>query len=547
MQVNRQPNPWPSVVMLVGLALFCLTVPRYWREQADVPPKPVAPLAHAPRTSTESALVFPPFGVYGAYQPHSFNIPGNPRAPHPSMFVLDNDLLSLWPSPTIEELVAERLGISSLDTAAVIWPIFEPVADSQEIETPSVAGPLSEAAFDRIGRAMVVYAPAELLPRLTSQAARAYQLWSTKPLATGDQWASEASRVRVLGPDGRLAVVSEDDGSAPNVEPIEEALEIEPESDPWCIPEILFYQLQRIAHHPYSREWAERTITELHALTKRDALGGDDVQSILAELCDSAEEAMQMAEATDDDRLRVELLRAHWGLARRLDRWTVVHEIRVASLAGDRVAARGSLGTYFDGLPNLPATPTDELTLDLETYEETRDPQLGRQIVLKKQALEKSTDSLDRALADAVEQHYRNANVRVAISAEMLNRYVGQERSEVRPLRDYINGASIRGQSHMQSSSRVELDPATGRWDVGVESQGTIESNAMADGGQAQFRSQTATDFSARKRIVVDSEGVLMQPASIDVDSRNRLMSVTTDADWVPIVRSFARDRAKQE
>jgi hypothetical protein len=469
---------------------------------------------------------------------------------------LENDLMSLWPSPSIDELVAARLGTSNLDTTSVAWPIFEPTADSQEsgsadaaaIDDSATADPLSEAAFDRIGRAMVIYAPAELVPRLTSQAARAYQLWSTAPLAPSNESATEAaSQVRVLGPDDRLAVVSDANESVPLIVPEVEHWEFEPESDPWCVPEILFYQLQRIAQHPYSSEWAERTIAELRALTQREAPGGDEVQSILDELCDAAEEAMRMAEETDDDRLRVELLRAHWGLARRLDRWTVVHEIRVAALAGDRVAARGSLGTYFDGLPNRPAPPTEELTLDLEKYEETRDPQLGRQIVLKKQSLEASGDSLDLALADAVEQHYRNANVRVAISAEMLNRYVGQERSEVRPLRDYINGASIRGQSQMQSSSRIELDPATGRWDVGVESQGTIQSNALADGGQAQFRSQTATDFSARKRIVVDSKGVLLQPASIDVNSHNRLIGVTTDADWVPFVRSFARDRAVQE
>jgi hypothetical protein len=560
MQVNRQSNPWPSVVMLVGLALFCLTVPRYWRKQvdlADVPPKPAAPLSHAPRISIESALVFPPFGVYGTQEPYGIGGTGNHRTGHPSMFALGNDLLSLWASPTIEELVAARAGTANLNTSTVAWPIFEPTADSQDSESAdaaavedsaTVAGPLSEATFDRIGRAMVAYAPAELLPRLTAQAARAYQLWSTKPLASNDESALEsASRVRVLGPDDRLAVISEDDERAPVIVPEDEGLELDSEPDPWCVPEILFYQLQRLARHPHSKGWAEQTIADLHALTERDALSGDDVQTILAELCGSAQEAMSMAEETDDDRLRVELLRAHWGLARRLDRWTVVHEIRVAALAGDRVAARGSLGTYFDGLPNRPATSTDELTLDLETYEETRDPQLGRQIVLKKRSLEASGDSLDRALADAVEQHYRNANVRVAISAEMLNRYVGQERSEVRPLRDHINGASIRGQSHMQSSSRVQLDPATGRWDVGVRSQGTIQANAMADGGQAQFRSQTATDFSARKRIVVDSEGVLMQPASIDVDSHSRLMGVTTDADWVPFVRSYARGRAVQE
>jgi hypothetical protein len=183
----------------------------------------------------------------------------------------------------------------------------------------------------------------------------------------------------------------------------------------------------------------------------------------------------------------------------------------------------------------------------LETYEETRDPQLGRQIVGEKRILEASSDSLDRALADAVEQHYRNANFRVAISGELINRYVGHERSETRPVRDRIGGAAIRGQSHLQSSSRVRLEPATGRWDLGVESQGTVKSSSLADGGQAQFRTKMDTDFSVHKRVVVDATGVLMQPASIDVDTQNRLMGVTTDVDWIPFLGSYARDRARRE
>jgi hypothetical protein len=93
----------------------------------------------------------------------------------------------------------------------------------------------------------------------------------------------------------------------------------------------------------------------------------------------------------------------------------------------------------------------------------------------------------------------------------------------------------------------VDLEPATGRWDLDVVSKGTIRSNALADGGQARFRSQTSTDFSARKNVIVDATGVLLRPATIDVDSYNRLLAVTTDADWVPLFASYARDRAIRE
>ena len=97
---------------------------------------------------------------------------------------------------------------------------------------------------------------------------------------------------------------------------------------------------------------------QLHALTEREQLEGDDVQSILADLAESAQEAHHMADNTDNDRLRVELLRAHWGLARRLDCWAAMHEDRVASQFHGRVAARGELSPYFDSAPvNRPRPP----------------------------------------------------------------------------------------------------------------------------------------------------------------------------------------------
>jgi hypothetical protein len=39
----------------------------------------------------------------------------------------------------------------------------------------------------------------------------------------------------------------------------------------------------------------------------------------------------------------------------------------------------------------------------------------------------------------------------------------------------------------------------------------------------------------------------LLQPAKVDVDSYNRLLGVTTDADWIPLFASYARDRAVRE
>ena len=164
------------------------------------------------------------------------------------------------------------------------------------------------------------------------------------------------------------------------------------------MPQTLLEELDRLAGQPESAQWASQVRNQLHALTDREQLEGDDVQIILADLSDAAQEAVRMAEQFDNDRLRVELLRVHWGLARRLDCWGAMHEKRVASHFQSRVAARGSLNPYLKGTSDGATVPTEVTALsnDLEKYETNRDPKLGRCIALQQQSLKASSDTTDR-------------------------------------------------------------------------------------------------------------------------------------------------------
>jgi hypothetical protein len=311
----------------------------------------------------------------------------------------------------------------------------------------------------------------------------------------------------------------------------------------------LYEQLARLSEQAYSAQWASAVRNQLHALTDRDELEGEDVQSALTDLSEAAQEALLMAANTDDDRLRVELLRAHWALARRLDCWTALHEERTALRSSGRLAARGDISPYFVGNPNnrLAANDATALTKDIERYEQSRDPALAGELAARQRSLAASPASFDRALADAVEQHYRNANVRLAVTATMVNRLMGKQRSETRPVRDQIAGAFVRGQSEISFQSRVDLAPAENEWQMRVHTKGVVESNTLANAGQARFRSQGATDFSGRKSVTVRPDGVQMQPSEVEANSRSRLMGVTTDYDWMPLVGGFSRDRAMQQ
>jgi hypothetical protein len=236
-------------------------------------------------------------------------------------------------------------------------------------------------------------------------------------------------------------------------------------------------------------------------------------------------------------------------LSRRLDTWRAVGEIRVASRSELRIATRGSLRSIFAGLPHSPDVRPDlpALANDLEAYELSRDPRLAQRVAEEQQSLRASPDRLDQSLAEAVEQHYRNANVRIAITADMLNRLVAEKRSEMRAVRDRIAGTPVRGQSVTHSQSNVRLQPAEGRWLMHLQTQGTVESDTLADGGRARLRSFGATDFTAQKWIVVDTSGVHLQSACVGATNYSHLAGVRTQYDWVPVFGAYARSQAVQQ
>lgn len=555
MQVDRQPSPWPCVAMLAGLLLLCLMAPRYWQNTVA---------SEDPAIGVEAEVANDDFGR-GQYQVTNDIISPN-RNLSEGLFDFsgihfgrlasgsNGDLLNLCAPPPIEELIATHAAMTQLSTHlgrggdGFDWPLLVRAAMGTARDAtpsgPELMGderPSAEFAlpFEFVGQLVIEYSSIVAVYELAAEISGSLPRWvlscgeRLEPLLAGPPAINHGpSLVRVMGPDDRLAML-----------PAPRELDA---AHPWCVPKALLEELDRLAGQPESAQWASQVRNQLHALTDREQLEGDDVQIILADLSDAAQEAVRMADQYDNDRLRVELLRAHWGLARRLDCWGAMHEKRVASHFQSRVAARGSLNPYLKGTSDSSTVPAEvtALSSDLEKYETNRDPKLGRSIALQQQSLKASSDSTDRNVADSVEQHYRNANVRVAITAEMLNRLAGVERNELKPVNSQIAGTYVHGQSSVHSESRVLFDPSADEWQLELKADGVVDSNTLANGGPVRFRSRGTTDFSARKTVVVNDKGVHLKQSSVNASCSNRLVGVTTDYDWVPLFGSYARDRA---
>ena len=68
---------------------------------------------------------------------------------------------------------------------------------------------------------------------------------------------------------------------------------------------------------------------------------------------------------------------------------------------------------------------------DIETYERTGLPSDARRLAADSQNLGVSPIEVRRQLADRVDLHYRNANVRIAVTEELINKLIPERNLEV--------------------------------------------------------------------------------------------------------------------
>lgn len=552
MQVERKPGRWPYVGMLIALLVACLWAPSYWQTKEQPADES---LSRFERGSWQSATYSPGSGAKRGAGAMNFVAKEGPYllpGYHGLDWVAATGLLpnTTWPEaarhhgsaiaplPTIDELSLSTLGLppgfmpsrgqSATCAMGPMTPGGAPGWAATGDEVAAVPGPLVTATLHWIGGTV-----AEFSPNLIGH-------WVAKSVIR--YWDQYAAKETGSGPDiGPIA--PEFPVGLPTTEA---ASPVTNTASPWSVPDALFEQLTRLAQDPYTAYWAQQTISHLQALMQVERYECDQTAAILAALGHSADVANQLASQAGDDRMRVALLRAHWALARRLDCWNVMNNMRVAAVDKVRFASNGPLDSLLYDVAQR--NDLESLGAQLEEYEKTRDPALAYRVAMAEQSLAASPEPLDRALADAVEQHYRNANIRVAITNTMLNRLVPAQQNETQPVWDRIVGTPVRGQSETSSQSRVQLEPATGRWQMNLESSGVVDSNTLADGGHARLRSYGSTDFTVRKSVVVEPNGeVRMQPAVASANNYNHLAGVTTDFDWVPLFSAFARDRAVEQ
>jgi hypothetical protein len=152
-----------------------------------------------------------------------------------------------------------------------------------------------------------------------------------------------------------------------------------------------------------------------------------------------------------------------------------------------------------------------------------------------------------RELAETVNAYYRNANVRVALSVDLVNRMLPPQTPQLEAVEDTVLGAWVSGQSQTNTNVRIALIPDKQHWNIGLEAVGQIATDTASSKGPATFYQKGWSMFRARKRIAVDRRGIKLFSAEAEANANNDMQDFETDFDGIPLLGGLIRAVARNQ
>lgn len=166
----------------------------------------------------------------------------------------------------------------------------------------------------------------------------------------------------------------------------------------------------------------------------------------------------------------------------------------------------------------------------------------GGRVAATMQTLRFSRNVQAYAIAEAINRHYRNANLRISISADMLNRMLPEVPTTTKPIRDHVLGASVLGTSRADAELSVRLEPSPDAWQIRLSSQGTIGTETWSQQGPAKLKHVGNANFQAGTSIRVDRGGVDVSHPEVEVEADNQLRRLRTQYDGFPVLGPLVRE-----
>ena len=210
----------------------------------------------------------------------------------------------------------------------------------------------------------------------------------------------------------------------------------------------------------------------------------------------------------------------------------------------------GPVAELRDALRRWAAEPvgSTRLLAHLDAYERTGLPSDAQLLANDWRGLSWQDVSAAEEISRHIATHYRNANVRLVLASELLNRWIPQPEAVESRVRDTIVNVPVYGRNTTFTKLSVRLVPDPQRIRLGLEASGIVASNTVSSSGPARLYNQGQSTFLVRKLLVLGPDGLAMWPAVAEAENDfNYLVSMETGFDGVPLVGSLVRNIARSQ
>jgi hypothetical protein len=182
-----------------------------------------------------------------------------------------------------------------------------------------------------------------------------------------------------------------------------------------------------------------------------------------------------------------------------------------------------------------------QLLTDLELLEEDPINRVRYSLASTVQVLRLADEKNQQAVATALNDHYRNANIRLAIAGALIERFLPEESYQSRPVQQRILGANTSGDSIVRTEMGLKLIPDESAWHVTLGVQGDLTSATRSSKGPAVFHNSSQAQITSQRTVRMDTLGFKVVADATDVESQQHLRGMSTDFDGLPIIGDFLR------
>ncbi len=158
-----------------------------------------------------------------------------------------------------------------------------------------------------------------------------------------------------------------------------------------------------------------------------------------------------------------------------------------------------------------------------------------------------SDNRVAQRLAGELNTHYRNANFRVSVSEQFVNRLIPEMPATAEPISERIMGAQVFGQNHIQNRMGIEFIPDPSHIQMQIVTVGEVLSNTRASKSGFTIENRGTARFHAFKRLAFGRNGVSSDEPVAASSADQQVVGMSSRLDPIPLVGWVARRIARQK